>query len=371
MIRLGTYNLENLFDRPKIINLEDNQESSRLLKLADQLQKEIGKTTYDKAKIEQLLVDLKGYVTVRSDKGKFFVGQSKTKVKATGRAEWEGGIEFVRVKFDDKQRENTARLVKSLKADVLCMIEVEGRQTLTDFMREFFPTSARLGYNMLIDSPIDPRGIDIAIAWRKASLGILRSNAYDRTMINGREASVWSRDCLELELKLKDGKSLWLLGNHFKSKFGGDTPKSIAKRTAQSQRVVEILNERYNLKQDYVAVLGDLNDTPDSAPMAPLYAAADLHDVFEVVNTPAADRYTYYYGGNPLSKRKTQIDYIFVSEALRPLVKDVSVHRGGMTAVAQGKIPEIQPMEGVTGWRDAASDHAAITVDIDTLEMSA
>jgi predicted extracellular nuclease len=370
MLRLATFNVENLFDRPKIINMEDTSKSSKLLKAADLLQKELQKATYDKARIELLLTELKGYVTIRQDRGKFFVGRSRTKVKANGKDDWDGAIEFTRTSFGDKQRANTAKFIKSLNADVMCLIEVEGRQTLSDFMREFIqPKAQRLDRNMLIDSPIDPRGIDIAVAWKQAELGTIRSNVYDQRTIAGKVRSVWSRDCLEVELQLAGGKSLWVIANHFKSKFGGDTPDSIAKRTAQSERLAQILTTRYNLKKDLVAVMGDLNDTPDSTPIQPLYAVPKLFDAFDVANLPATDRWTYYYQRNPVAKRCTQIDYVFVSDALRKLVKNVEVVRTGMSAVAEGKIPGLSPMPGVTGWKDAASDHAAICVDVDGLDL--
>ncbi|HMP01638.1 MAG TPA: endonuclease/exonuclease/phosphatase family protein [Gemmatales bacterium] len=370
MIRLATFNVENLFDRPKIINEEDTAKNSKLLKAADQLQKELAKTAYDHAAIEALLLELKGYVTIRVDRGKFFKGTSRTKVGASGKADWEGAIEFTRARFSEGQRQNTAQLIKSLAADVMCLIEVEGRQALLDFMREYIkPVAQRLDRNMLIDSPIDPRGIDVAVAWKRAELGHIRSNCYDRRLVNGKSLTVWSRDCLEVELLLASGQSLWILANHFKSKMGGDPPSARDKRLAQSQRLVEILTTRYNLAQDFVVVMGDLNDVPDSQPLAPLKALGGLHDVFDVAGTPADDRWTYYYGRAPVAQRRTQIDYILVSEALRSKVSNVQVHRRGMSAVAEGKIPGLEPFPGMNSWKNAASDHAAVTADLDGLSL--
>ncbi len=68
-----------------------------------------------------------------------------------------------------------------------------------------------------------------------------------------------------------------------------------------------------------------------------------VHDVFDLAAIPADERWTYYYGGAPVADRKTQIDYMFVSEALRPFVGNVKIHRRGMSAVADGKIPGIRP----------------------------
>jgi endonuclease/exonuclease/phosphatase family metal-dependent hydrolase len=370
MIRVATFNVENLFDRPKIINLLDTAKSSQLLEAAGRLQKELGKVTYDKARIEELLDILKGYVTVRVDRGRFFAGQSKTKVAAKGRGDWEGAIEFTRARFSDEQRTNTAQVIRDIDADVMCLVEVESRQSLLAFMREYFkPAAKRLERNMLIDSPIDPRGIDIGIVWRGAELGVIRSNVYDRRMVNGKWLTVWSRDCLEVELQVGGGKSLWVLGNHFKSKLGGDPPEAREKRRAQAERLAEILRTRYDLKRDWVVVMGDLNDVPGSEALAPLYGVTGLHDVFDVAGMPVEERWTYYFERARAAERRTQIDYIFVSAALKGAVTNVRVHRRGMSAVAEGKIPGIKPYPGITSWRDAASDHAAISVDLEELSL--
>ncbi|MBL8891551.1 MAG: endonuclease/exonuclease/phosphatase family protein [Planctomycetaceae bacterium] len=370
MIRVATLNVENLFDRPKIINMNDTARASALLKQVDELQKELAKTNYDKPTIETLLAALRGFVTVRVDRGKFFKPRSTTKVAATGKADWDGAIEFTRATFGESQRQATADLIKSVNADVMCLVEVEGRQALSDFMVEYVkPVARRMERNLLIDSPIDPRGIDIAVAWKRADMGVIRSNVYDVRLVNGKTRTVWSRDCLEVELMLAGGQSLWVLGNHFKSKMGGDPPDSLEKRIAQGQRLTEILQTRYDLANDLVVVMGDLNDTPGSVPLSPLYNLAGLHDVFDLAAIPADERWTYYYGGAPVADRKTQIDYMFVSEALRPFVGNVKIHRRGMSAVADGKIPGITPLPGITSWKNAASDHAAISVELAGLDL--
>ncbi|MBM3608570.1 MAG: hypothetical protein FJX29_08995 [Alphaproteobacteria bacterium] len=183
MLRVGTFNIENLFDRPAIINMEDSKKSSQLLKLADRLQVELNRKTYDKVKIRELLDELKGYVTIRVDTGRFFKTKTGGAVAAEGPQDWAGAMEFTREKFDSRQRKSTADAIKALKADILCLVEVKGRQALSDFNREFFSGQSRYPFNMLIDSSNDPRGIDIALQWKDGNPGVLRSNAYDQAMI--------------------------------------------------------------------------------------------------------------------------------------------------------------------------------------------
>ncbi len=364
MIRLATFNVENLFDRPLILNLQDQQRSSDLMAKVVQLQKLIALPTYsaaDKTLILQLFGEVDQYIDIQEDVGKLFVrsGFTPTRVSASGAGSWYGGIIFKRARFADQQRTNTATMIKKINADIQCLIEVEGNQALDDFNSTLL--GRRFGQHLSIDSVNDPRGIDIGLYTKKPKLGRVRTNMFDK---KGRK-TVWSRDCLEVESVLESGVSLHVLINHFKSKFGGDTPESQAKRLGQSQRLLDIVGERYDPATDLYAIVGDLNDTPDSPAIAPLMQTNLFTDVMEVVGQPADDRWTYYYGGNPVAKRRTQIDYIFVSPKLAPLVRNVQILRRGMTAVAEGKIPGVTPYEDFASFRTAASDHAAVTVDLD------
>ncbi len=364
MLRLATYNVENLFDRPAILNLKDSQQTNVLLGKVSELQSLIDKPVYsdsDKAAIFSLYFELNRYIEIQEDVGKLFTrrGMALDRVSADGRGDWYGGIQFRRAQFGDQQRINTATMIKKVNADIQCLIEVEGNQALDDFNSKLM--ARRFQQHLSIDSPIDPRGIDIGLYLRKAKMGRIRTNAFDKKGAR----SIWSRDCLEVECLLPSGRSLFLLINHFKSKFGGDTPDALAKRKGQSERVLQILAERYDPKKDLYAVVGDLNDTPDSTAIAPLMGSPLVRDVMDVAQRSPDDRWTYYYGGNPKPKRMTQIDYVLVSPALAKLVKGVDIMRRGMTAVAEGKIPGITPYEEFAGFSTAASDHAAVVVDLD------
>jgi endonuclease/exonuclease/phosphatase family metal-dependent hydrolase len=60
--------------------------------------------------------------------------------------------------------------------------------------------------------------------------------------------------------------------------------------------------------------MGDFNDTPDSAPLAPLLKDRDLA-LFDVLSgLPSERRWTHYWSEQKLY---SQIDYILLSPALR------------------------------------------------------
>jgi endonuclease/exonuclease/phosphatase family metal-dependent hydrolase len=102
--------------------------------------------------------------------------------------------------------------------------------------------------------------------------------------------------------------------------------------------------------------MGDLNDTPGSAPLAPLLSTPDLADALEAL-PPGADRWTY-------RAPKNQIDYLLLSKPLRQGLQAVGIERRGIHHPTGfgGKYPSFPE---VTSDTDAASDHGAVWVDVE------
>lgn len=374
--KVASFNVENLFSRARALNKETTGETTAILKKVDEFQGLIRKAAYsaaDKARIFQLYggdvdgVALKDYIEVRENRGKLFKrsGTAAVSVHAetNGSADWDGSVEFKREKFTEVTRQNTAKVVKDVNADLLCVVEVESRPTLVDFDSQLL--AGRYRYEMLIDGN-DDRGIDVGLL-SKQEIGTIRTHMFDPGATGGR---VFARDCLEVEVLLPGGKRLVVLCNHFTSKLnggGGD------RRRAQSSRVREILG-KYDLTNEWVVVAGDFNDTPDSAALAPLLSDAPgqpsrLHDVLKL-QFPAAPRKRWTYN----STRFEQIDFVLVSEALKSRFKRAGVFRTGMHdlekltsstgAVAAG-IDKEKQYPTVTRWSNAASDHGAVWAEFD------
>jgi endonuclease/exonuclease/phosphatase family metal-dependent hydrolase len=353
-VRIATFNAENLFNRAKVLNLKDNERITDKLERISELQKLIEKDTYtaaDKTKILALYHGLKDYISIEADRGKL-MDRNGTRVTAAGAKSWDGGIVFKRAKFSDQQREVTGRVIKELKADVLCAIEVEDRLSLERFDTDVL--NNRYKQAMLIDGN-DPRGIDVGL-YSNFPITNIRTHIYDRSG----SSKIFSRDCPEYEVALPGGKSLTVLPNHLKSKGYGEPAASNAKRKRQAERIAELLQD-YDLSTDYVVVAGDLNDTPGSAPLAPLLGVPGLSDVLELQfgNTPA-DRWTYWFRGSG-----NQIDYLLISDALKAKFRSAGLERRGIYNVDNHTGGAIVPFAGVTSSSTAASDHAAVFADFD------
>lgn len=360
-IRIATFNVENLFRRAKAINLSNHDLATDKLKAIYELQKQLKKKKYDsktKTKIINAYKKAKGYVgfnifSKKSGWGRYLITQNKAgkyTVHPKGSADWLGVVTFTRQKFSDAGDKNTAKVIKDIKADILCMVEVEDRLVLKQFNAD------RLKYmyaeSMLIDGN-DQRGIDVGI-YTKFRIGQVWTNIFDGT----RKSRTFPRDCLEVQIALNNGEYIYFLINHFTSKAGGS--KTAVRRKKQATRVRQILNNDYDLTKDKVVVAGDFNDTPDSASLSPLLSMNDLHDVLDLeFPNNLAKKWTYHY------KKNEQIDYLLVSTPLANVFQQAGVFRKGMPDLKVNSGGKEKPYNSVTSWRDAASDHGAVWADFD------
>jgi endonuclease/exonuclease/phosphatase family metal-dependent hydrolase len=345
-IRVGTFNCENLFSRSRIIDLGDSPEeqerASAAIKAADELRKVLNKTTYtkaDKKNIRDLLEAGRGFFTLEKDRGKLMAGNQ---VVANGAADFLGHIKFIRGDISGTAIRNTGRVIKELNADILCIVEVEDRQLLGHFNSKVL-TSKRFINHMVVDGN-DDRGIDVGILSKKPLKSI-------RTHVNDRDekGQIFSRDCAEYEMRLDDGRSLWVLCNHFKSKGFGLPGVNDARRKRQAARVAKILEEEFDLTKDLVVIAGDLNDAPVSPPLSPLLSVSDLHNVVDTL--PVDGRFTHIF-----KKERNQIDYLLVSTPLRDALKSVTIERRGMFSFADR-------FSSITRLSEEASDHAGVVAE--------
>ena len=357
-MRIATFNTENLFSRAKVLNFRNNAEGDKILKQIAGLQAELEKKVYDKAAILKLYNQLKNYIEIQENRGKLFKRQlfAIKGVQANGVDDWDGTICFKREKFSETTRTNTAKVLKAVAADIQCLVEVESREVMHNFNADVL-TAKKFPYNILVDGN-DPRGIDVGIL-SKYPIKNIRTHIFDKEKPTSR-SFLFSRDCLEVELEISKNQSLHILCNHFKSKGYSSSQKDANKRRGlQADKVKEILQTNYDLTKDWVVVIGDFNDTPDSKPLQQLLNTANLTDVLQLKFGNDFDkRYTYFY------KKKMQIDFILVSKPLSNLFIDAGVERRGMFELNELSNGEEKRFDTVTAPANAASDHAAVWVDL-------
>lgn len=381
-LRIATFNVENLFSRARILNLKDPEEIDRLLERFKQVQKLISAKNYDQAlkdEVFKLTVDLLRYIDFRKDSGSLGdwkkeklneneVTGFRINKGCKGRGDWFGEIIFKRQEFGDLQRENTGRVIQALDADILCAVEVEGMDVLKAFNSQVLKAK-KFKQFVMIDSPNDPRGIDVACLTKHKILS-LRTHVFDAGKVFD---PVFSRDCLEVAIDAGLGQPVYVLCNHFKSQ-NGRTPQekqnSADKRKDQAGTVADIIQQTYNLEKDYVVVVGDLNEDSSNAyqSLKPLFDVKDLYPVADP-DSDIRERYSYHFGGGKKGERLNQLDYIFLSAPLHQAVTSFGFERRGIAGIekitADEGAPPQKSFPEVTTWDTGASDHAGLWVEID------
>lgn len=355
-LRIATYNVNNLFQRASVLQLEgfsevaaeilaDIQRLNSLLEsdsyadpVGQEIVKIISKYELDSTKKEK-------WFTINEIRNKLFtVSQNTVKLVAKGRKSWVGWIELQYEIVDGASTMNTGRVIKELKADVLCVVEAEHRIALDKFNDIILKKlNAKFAHNLLIDGN-DLRGIDVGL-FSKVAIQSVRSHIDDTYKAGNQSFPIFSRDCPEYEVLLPDGRQLWVLCNHFKSKGYGSQTSNDAKRKRQANRVADIL-QRFDLTTELVVVAGDFNDTPGREPLKNLLQLPDLYDVLK---SPlfTGERWTY-------QDKQGQIDYLLVSKALFDTLQKVGIERRGIFRNDMQHFPE------VTSKANQASDHAAV-----------
>lgn len=367
-IRIATFNTENLFQRPRVFALADEEKRRKTLEDFATLVSLLDHATYTTADKKAIAAILKKYdvpngqsktrpFLVNETRGGaklFSVKQGGTlEIVADGRAKWVGWAELITDDINRDSVENTGRVITEVDADVLLTVEVEDRLTLERFNEQVLTDQMgpkkRYPFNMLIDGN-DSRGIDVGLFSRRP-ITAMRSHIFDPDPKTGRP--VFSRDCPEFEIELEGGKRLWILGNHFKSKGFGNPTDSANRRKAQAKRVAQIYEEARK-RSAHVVVAGDLNDTPDSVPLKTLLDTG-LQDAMSH-SSYTGEPGTYETG----QSLKQKIDYLMFSPGLFRRVQAVDVERRGVFAPHTFK-----SFPTVTGKDTEASDHGALYADLD------
>lgn len=361
-IRIATFNMENLFCRPKAMAEGAGQKGQQAIDDHAELNNIIAKESYsDHDKMRLIEIEERynfanpsppsnALILLNKIRGNLFK-RTRSGVKsvvAIGRSSWTGWFELKKDDIKWKATYNTGRVIAEANADILICIEGEDRSTLVRFNQQVLKSEFNCGYPhvMLIDGN-DQRGIDVGILSR-FPIKTMRSHVDD---LNPNGELTFSRDCPEYVIELNQDNRIVVIPNHFKSKRGGNTSEAQARRLAQASAASAIAKNAIQSSR-YVILGGDLNDTPDSEALKPLFIDG-FQDVQSHPSYPQ-DRPGTYNTGTANNK----IDYLIMSKQLRQKLKATGIERRGSYH------PETwEPFDTVKSKNDEASDHHLVWAD--------
>ncbi|TAL69618.1 MAG: endonuclease/exonuclease/phosphatase family protein [Bacteroidetes bacterium] len=370
-MKLATFNVENMFERPKVMNLSNWKMGKQTLEDYKQLNELIQKTVYTpsvKSSILNIMNRHKGLLTQKksafiqlNDLHGKFLKKPKGKpyqIIANGRSGWLGWFELINEAVSEPATENTARIIDLVHADVQCVVEVENRIVLKRFNADIFKKIKAKPFDhvMVIDGN-DERGIDVGIMTREGYEIICMLSHVDDW---DKKGEIFSRDCAEYEINTPKGNHLLLLVNHFKSKGYGKPAQSNAKRLRQTTRVREIYDSYIKAGYEYIAVLGDFNEIPANSSLDPLLRnGSTLTDIMSHPKFQGSGRPGTYRN----MTKNEKLDYILMSPKLSAKVITGDIECQGVWGGKNGTLfPHLKTINSET---EAASDHAALWVELD------
>ena len=238
--------------------------------------------------------------------------------------------------------------------DLIGLAEVENRYVLEELLRR--TRLDREDYSIVhYDSP-DPRGIDVALLFRKSSVKLLRSRPM---RIHGRDGpGIRTRDILLAEFLLADGDSIAILVNHHPSKYGGG---SAWRRKAAMERLQGATDSLLSCGFMNIIAMGDFNDTPEST-----------EEYSRTMVNLALPQARKGLGTIKYSGRWELIDMFFVSPGIfrsMSLSKDhegMKIHRVPFLTIRDNTHSGEKPLRTYVGPRysGGVSDHCPITLVI-------
>jgi hypothetical protein len=276
---VATFNVENLFARPRALDTLDWKVGRPILAAYQKVNVIMGKAAYsdpDRVAMRDLLVKLDVYYRnehgairrretrdpqwawLRKNRGNFDrqpVDPTRdVEIVAVGRDDWIGWVELATETVDELSTRMTGRVITDVNADILAVIEVEDRPTLSRFNDEML--NGTYEHVRLIEGN-DTRGIDVGLMTKP---GFEVESMQTHVDLEDNVGRIFSRDCAHYAVRTPSGPVLHLLVNHFKSQSGGGGTQ----RQRQAAAVRSIATELVDAGES-VVVLGDLNEGPETA----------------------------------------------------------------------------------------------------------
>lgn len=369
-MRLASYNVQNVARRARVLSLESWNDSKPILEAQAELSALMARETYDDAarrRMKQLLVDLgleksrrSRFVTLVEQRGEL-AGVSALRglrVTARGRGDWVGWLEFETDALPQRATMTLGQVVRDLDADVVVAQEVESRLALATLGRHLVPAVGGKAYHEVFHAAgNDDRGLGLGVAVRQGyTIGWTRSHADDR---DGDGRPIFDRDAPEVSVWTPAGNVLWVIPLHLRSRGYGRKEDADARRLLQVKAVADAYRRLVGEGARYIAVCGDLNDTPDSDAFSMLLKETNLADV----SSSPVFRSDGLVGTFGKGTAKEKIDYILLSPDLMERIKGAGVIRKG--AWGPQKVPPWEVYAEVKSRYDAASDHAALWCELD------
>ena len=241
--------------------------------------------------------------------------------------------------------------------DLIALCEVENDSALHDLTKRSLLRNA--GYEYLMTSSPDLRGIDVALLYSPFSFAPIRSYPIRVTPIEGMRPT---RDILYACGETISGDTLHIFVVHLPSRFGGERYSRPFRQTA-ADRLCQSIDSVYAVSPDAkLLIAGDFNDGPESPVLQHIYQHG-LKNLTEHAVTQKDVHGTYRYQG-----KWEHIDHILGSPPIYNKVESSRIHTPPFLLEEENRYGGLRPRRTYNGMRyqPGYSDHLPLVVRFTT-----
>lgn len=193
-------------------------------------------------------------------------------------------IKFWNWKKFEKKRDDIAKVIMLAKEEYSCFPAIIGVCEVENYFVLYQLTQntplARLGYKIIHKDSPDKRGIDVALLYRKEIFRPIETKFFSLFSDTSKNDTLKTRLILYTKGIVNNLDTLHVLVNHWPSKMGGDKASLPIRMIASNtlRKITDsILLDNTNAN---IILMGDFNDTPDSAPVLNLNKFTNLAHIY-------------------------------------------------------------------------------------------
>jgi endonuclease/exonuclease/phosphatase family metal-dependent hydrolase len=237
--------------------------------------------------------------------------------------------------------------------DLIALCEVENDSVLTDLTRRSLLRNA--GYEYLMTTSPDVRGIDVALLYSPFSFVPIRSYPLRVMPVDGMRPT---RDMLYVSGLISSGDTLHVFVVHAPSRYGGER-YSRPFRQAVADRLCQSLDSIRAITPDaQILIAGDLNDGPDSQ-MLQQICRQRIRNLTKDARGANGVKGTYRYKGE-----WERIDHILASPYIYNKVDTAFIHAPKFLLEEEKLYGGLRPRRTYNGMRyqPGYSDHLPLVI---------
>ena len=199
--------------------------------------------------------------------------------------------------------------------DLIALCEVENDVALTDLTKRSLLRNA--GYEYLMTSSPDQRGVDVALLYSPFSFAPIHSYPLRIETIEGMRPT---RDILYVSGRLQSGDTLHVFVVHAPSRHGGEKASRPFRLQAADRLLQSVDSVRAISPEANILIAGDFNDYADSPAIVKI-CENNLTNITQGATGQYGAKGTYRYRG-----KWESLDHVLVSQGMKSRLESAVVH---------------------------------------------